>query len=103
VTTTLGTRLTTLTKLEEELALALGAPALRVNGSVTAIDPSAALAAASSAQDASVTAVTASRKRRPTRAIRLSPDRFARLQTLRQEAGLTWNELADWVVELCGV
>ena len=36
------------------------------------------------------------------RHVAISPDRFDRLSALKAEAGLTWDELVDWVLELCG-
>ena len=50
-----------------------------------------------------VTPVTRLRSRKPTKAIRLSPAQWDRLQQLRQDAHLTWDELADWIARLCGV
>jgi len=75
---------------------------LRINGHLTAEPGASASSPVSSPQAASVTPVTAPRSRKPTRAIRLSPDRFERLSALRKEAGLTWDELADWIEVLCG-
>lgn len=66
-----------------------------LNGSVAVLDQPV---------DCAVTPVTALRTaRKPTRSIRVSPDSFQRLQKLRAEAGMTWDEFAVWVVELCGV
>lgn len=49
-----------------------------------------------------VTAVTPPRSRKPTKAIRLSPDKADRLNALRKEAAMTWDEIAGWILELCG-
>jgi hypothetical protein len=65
---------------------------LRVNGAVTIADGGPVAEGP----------VTASRKRRPTKAIRLSPEQWERLQMLRKEAGMSWDQLADWMAELCG-
>jgi len=68
--------------------------ALRLNGHLEATgDPVA---------ESHVTPVTRARLRLPTKAVRLSPDNWNRLSTLRKKAGMTWDEFAAWVAELCG-
>lgn len=68
--------------------------ALRLNGHLEATgDPVA---------ESHVTPVTRARLRLPTKAVRLSPDNWNRLSALRKEAGMTWDEFAAWVAELCG-
>ena len=53
-------------------------------------------------QQSHVTPVTASKRRVPTKAVRFSPERWQRLSLLRKEADMTWDEFADWILELCG-
>lgn len=53
-------------------------------------------------QQSHVTPVTASRRRAMTKAVRFSPDRWQRLSLLRKEADMTWDEFADWLLQLCG-
>jgi hypothetical protein len=55
------------------------------------------------AEECLVTGVTRPRRRVLSRAVRFSPDRWERLSSLRKEAGMTWDEFADWVATLCGV
>lgn len=67
---------------------------LHVNGQITALpDP---------ALDWHVTAATRPRPRKPTKAIRLCPDHWERLNTMRRDAGLTWDDFAAWVLDVCG-
>lgn len=82
---------------------------LRINGHLTA-EPVAEhpewsepqRAQSKDALESPVTGVTAPRSRKPTKAIRLSPEQWERLSTLRREAHMTWDELADWIAQLCG-
>jgi len=49
-----------------------------------------------------VTAVTPSRRRATTKAIRLYPETWERLSMLRREANMSWDEFAAWIADLCG-
>lgn len=67
---------------------------LRINGRLDVIDP-----LATQVETARVSPDTRVRLRQPTRAIRVRPETFDRLSTLRREAGLSWDEFGAWVVE----
>lgn len=67
---------------------------LRINGAVTVLtDPG---------ENVHVSSDTARKRRTPTKAIRLHPETYNRLQSLRAEAGLTWDEFGAWVAVICG-
>lgn len=68
---------------------------LRLNGNLQVVAE-----ADEPAEGGAVTALTTPRMRRPTKAIRLSPERWERLQMLRKKYNMTWDDLADRIVEL---
>jgi hypothetical protein len=68
---------------------------LRLNGDLRIVSETLA-------ENGHVTGVTRARRRATTKAIRLYPETWERLSALRQEAGMTWEQFAAWVVELCG-
>lgn len=73
---------------------------LHLNGRVTILDDEPS---DDPAPEPGVTPVTTGKApRKPTKAIRVSPDSFDRLQRLRTDAGMTWDEFAVWVATLCG-
>lgn len=82
---------------------------LHINGNLAVIDASASVGAndhsplpPQPAQQSHVTPVTAPKRRAMTKAVRFSPDRWQRLSLLRKEADMTWDEFADWLLQLCG-
>lgn len=75
---------------------------LHINGSLGILSGAAESGAVEGPQQSHVTPVTAPKRRATTKAVRFSPDRWERLSLLRKEADMTWDEFADWVLQLCG-
>jgi hypothetical protein len=74
--------------------------ALHINDNLTVLEHPERRAS-NGAPESHVTGVTSPRTRPPRKTIELSPERRDRLAALKNEAGLTWDEFADWVLQLC--